>query len=268
MQVRAPAVAGTFYPEEARHLRAAVHACLSGPHRPGRPPKAIIAPHAGYEYSGPIAGSAYALVAAGRDTVSRVVLIGPSHRVAFRGLAIPSATHFRTPLGEVPIDHEATARLLARSRAQVLDAAHRQEHSLEVHLPFLQEVLGDFVLVPMVAGAASPADVGEALEEVWGGPETLVVVSSDLSHFHDYATARRLDAATSAAIAALQLEAIDDEDACGSVPVRGLLWVARRRGMQARVLDVRSSGDTAGPPDRVVGYGAYAFDEPGRAPAG
>jgi hypothetical protein len=260
MRVRPPAVAGQFYPREARVLDAAVRECLPLPATAGPVPKAIIVPHAGYEYSGPVAGSAYALLHPGRAALTRVVLAGPSHRVAFRGVAVPSHVSFSTPLGNVPIDREAVDRLLALPQVSVMDEAHAGEHSLEVHLPFLQVTLAAFTLVPIVTGDASAADVGEVLDALWGGPETLVVVSSDLSHYHDSETARRLDARTSAAIESLRGEDITETDACGAVPVRGLLQVARRRGLRARVLDVRNSGDTAGPPDHVVGYGAYAFD--------
>jgi AmmeMemoRadiSam system protein B len=263
MHARPPAVAGSFYPRDARALRAAVDDCLAPPlAAPGQLPKAIIAPHAGYQYSGPVAGRAYALVPRGRGTVTRVVLAGPSHRVPFRGLAVPSHTHFSTPLGDVPIDADALTRILSLPQVRVLDEAHAREHSLEVHLPFLQSALGPFTLVPLVTGEATAADVGEVFETLWGGPETLIVVSSDLSHYHDYATALRLDERTSAAIAALRDDMIRDEDACGAVPIRGLLRVARRRGLHASVLSLRNSGDTAGPRDQVVGYGAYAFATP------
>jgi hypothetical protein len=260
MRVRPPAVAGQFYPREARALDAAVRECVPVPASAGRVPKAIIVPHAGYEYSGPVAGSAYALLHPGRAALTRVVLAGPSHRVAFHGVAVPSQASFSTPLGNVPIDREAVDRLLVLPQVSVMDEAHAGEHSLEVHLPFLQVTLAAFTLVPIVTGDASAADVGEVLDALWGGPETLVVVSSDLSHYHDFETARRLDARTSAAIESLRGEDITETDACGAVPVRGLLQVARCRGLRARVLDVRNSGDTAGPRDLVVGYGAYAFD--------
>jgi MEMO1 family protein len=260
MRVRPPAVAGQFYPRQARALDAAVRECLPLPATAGSVPKAIIVPHAGYEYSGPVAGTAYALLHPGRGILTRVVLAGPSHRVAFHGLAVPSHASFSTPLGTVPIDREAVDRLLLLPQVSVMDEAHAGEHSLEVHLPFLQVTLAAFTLVPIVTGDASAADVSEVLDALWGGPATLVVVSSDLSHYHDSETARRLDARTSAAIESLRGEDITETDACGAVPVRGLLRVARRRGLRARVLDVRNSGDTAGPPDHVVGYGAYAFD--------
>jgi AmmeMemoRadiSam system protein B len=258
MRVRPPAVAGQFYPREARALDAAVRQCL--PLTAGRIPKAIIVPHAGYEYSGPVAGSAYALLHSGRGILMRVVLVGPSHNVAFRGVAVPSHDSFSTPLGTVPIDREAVDRLLVLPQVSVMDEAHAAEHSLEVHLPFLQVTLSVFTLVPLVAGDATVAEVGEVFDALWGGPETLVVVSSDLSHYHDFEAARRMDARTSAAIESLRGEDIAEGDACGAVPVRGLLRVARRRGLRARVLDVRNSGDTGGPRDHVVGYGAFAFE--------
>ena len=261
MRVRPPAVAGQFYPREARALDAAVRECLPLPATAGRLPKAIIVPHAGYEYSGPVAGSAYTLLRPGREALTRVLLAGPSHRVAFRGVAIPSHASFSTPLGNVPIAREAVDRLLVLPQVSMMDEAHAGEHGLEVQLPFLQVSLAAFTLVPIVTGDASAAEVGEVLDAWWGGPETLVVVSSDLSHYHDSETARRLDARTSAAIESLRGEDITETDACGAVPIRGLLQVARRRGLRARVLDLRNSGDTGGPRDHVVGYGAFAFDD-------
>jgi AmmeMemoRadiSam system protein B len=259
MSVRPPAVAGLFYPRDARELRAVLTGCLEGHPVPAGAPKAIIAPHAGYEYSGPVAGSAYALVRAGRGTITRVALLGPSHRVGFSGLALPADSWFSTPLGAIPIDSEAVTRIRALGQVTLLDRAHAREHSLEVQLPFLQIVLGPFTLVPLVVGEASPAEVGEVLERLWGGAETLIVISSDLSHYHDYATARRMDRATAAAIEALRDEDIGEDDACGRAPVRGVLWLARRLGLQARTVDLRNSGDTAGPRDQVVGYGAFAI---------
>ena len=258
---RSPAVAGTFYPSDPDELCAAVDAYLrdavAGPSDP--PLKALIAPHAGYVYSGPVAGSAYAQLSELRDRIERVVLIGPSHRVAISGLATLNAEAFRTPLGDVPVDLAAVEKLLRFPQVHPLDEAHALEHSLEVHLPFLQRVLGEFSLVPLVAGEATTAEVAEVLEAVWGGPETLIVVSSDLSHYYDYQSARDLDAATTEAIETLDPESLGRESACGRVPIRGLLVVAKRHGLQARTLDVRNSGDTAGPNDQVVGYGAYAF---------
>ncbi len=258
--VRFPAVAGLFYPQAARALKAAVAQCLAAAHTPGPVPKAIIAPHAGYIYSGPIAASVYARVAGARNTIRRVVLLGPAHRVGFRGLALCSAQYFETPLGRVVVDAEAIAAIRTLPQVSVSDAAHEREHSLEVHLPFLQEVLDNFSLVPLVVGDARPAEVGEVLERLWGGPETLIVVSSDLSHYHDYATAQLLDRATSHAIEALDGESISYHHACGRNPVAGLLYVARRKGLQAHTIDLRNSGDTAGERDSVVGYGAYVFE--------
>jgi AmmeMemoRadiSam system protein B len=221
-------------------------------------PKALIAPHAGYVYSGPVAASAYARLAARRGAISRVVLLGPSHRVYLRGLAAPDVDAFATPLGEVPIDRAWLARALELPQVQVLYRAHELEHSLEVHLPFVQVALGAFSLVPLVTGDASPREVAEVLDALWGGDETLVVVSSDLSHYHGYEQARRQDAETAHAIEALRPDAIGEDDACGRVPIRGLLVAAEKRGLGVRRLDLRSSGDTAGPRDRVVGYGAFA----------
>jgi AmmeMemoRadiSam system protein B len=261
--VRSPAVAGSFYPADADALRSLVdrylQQALQNAAPQGPAPKALIAPHAGFVYSGPVAASAYALLAPRRAAIERVVLFGPSHRVPLRGLAAPSCDAYRTPLGEVPLDRPALEGALALPQVRVLDAAHAFEHSLEVHLPFLQRALDAFRLVPLVVGDAAPEEVAEVLDLLWGGDETLVVVSSDLSHYYDYETARRLDAATSRAIEALRPEALDEESACGRVPARGLLVAARRRGLRARTLDLRSSGDTAGSRDRVVGYGAYAF---------
>jgi hypothetical protein len=258
--VRHPAVAGMFYPDDRQELHSAVVGYLRAAQAVQPVPKALIAPHAGYIYSGPVAASAYACLKPARGTIRRVVLLGPSHRVPVSGLAVPSATAFATPLGDIPIDQAAVAEIQSLPQVKVLDRAHAQEHSLEVHLPFLQEVLGEFSLVPLVVGEASPEEVGEVLERLWGGPETLIVVSSDLSHYHDYATARRMDAATSKAIEALRYEDLGYDDACGRIPVSGLLHVARRRGLHARTVDLRNSGDTAGPRDQVVGYGAYLFN--------
>ena len=257
--MRPAAVAGFFYPDNTRQLRAAVLDYVAQAKPEGPVPKALIAPHAGYLYSGPVAGAAYAVLAPRRDAIGRVVLIGPSHRVGFAGLALPEASAFATPLGDVALDMAAIDRVRALPQVIMSTHAHRQEHSLEVHLPFLQETLGPFELVPLLTGDATSSEVGAVIEELWGGSETLIVVSSDLSHYHDYATASRMDAATSAAIEALRDEDIADDDACGAVAIRGLLWAARRRGLHARTLDRRNSGDTAGPKDRVVGYGAYAF---------
>lgn len=264
--IRPPAVAGAFYPADPATLTRDIQGYLDdvetvAPAAHGSAPKAIIVPHAGYVYSGPIAAAAYAKLAPFKDKISRVVLLGPCHRVAVSGIALSSADSFATPLGDVPIDHGADADLLALSQVQVFDATHEPEHSLEVQLPFLQSVLGDFKLLPMVVGDASPREVADVLQTVWGGEETLIVISSDLSHYLDYDTARTLDQQTCLAIEALDAQAIGDAQACGRMPVKGALEIAKRLGMSVETLDLRNSGDTAGPRNQVVGYGAWAFWE-------
>ena len=223
------------------------------------PPKAIIAPHAGYIYSGPVAASAYASLRQASSVISRVVLLGPAHRVPVHGLALPASDAFATPLGKIEIDREAVEKIRGLPQVRVFDDAHTLEHSLEVHLPFLQSVLADFQLVPLVVGDASAEEVAEVLERLWGGPETLIVISSDLSHYHDYQTARQMDSATSLAIEHLAYDEIHFDQACGRTPVSGLLLQARKRGLKGKTIDLRNSGDTAGPRNQVVGYGAYVF---------
>jgi hypothetical protein len=266
--VRRPAVAGTFYPNDPRDLDLAVGNYLRGGERsddqaeaavPKAVPKAVIVPHAGYIYSGPVAASVYARLAPARAAIRRVVLMGPAHRVPLSGLAVSGADAFQTPLGEVAVDRAGVEAILSLDQVAILDAAHEGEHSLEVQLPFLQRVLERFAIVPIVVGRAPPEQVAEVLERLWGADETLIVISSDLSHYHDYDTARRMDAATSRAIEALRPAEIGPHDACGSAAIGGLLRVAETRGLGARTIDLRNSGDTAGPRDRVVGYGAYAF---------
>jgi hypothetical protein len=260
-QPRPPAVAGMFYPGDPTTLARDVDDALARA-RPvaGPAPKALIAPHAGYVYSGPIAASAYAALGPVRDAIRRVVLLGPCHRVAVRGLALPSADAFDTPLGRVAVDRAAVAALAGLPQVVVSGAAHAQEHSLEVQLPFLQRVLHEFSIVPLAVGAATTDEVAEVLERLWGAAETLIVVSSDLSHYHRYDDAVRIDRATAGAIASLDA-ALDHEQACGATPIAGLLAVARRRGLAAELLDLRNSGDTAGDRRRVVGYAAFAFRE-------
>lgn len=256
--IRKPAVAGLFYPATATELHSQVDSLLhktASSEQP--PPKALIVPHAGYVYSGPVAASAYAQLRGARDQIRRVVLLGPSHRVAFRGIAASSATVFRTPLGDIPI--ESATQLADLPQVMTLDAAHAEEHSLEVQLPFLQTVLSEFSLVPLVVGDACYADIAQVLDRLWGGPETLIVISSDLSHYHDHAAAQALDQATARAIEQLQPQALGRDSACGRTPICGLLQLARRYGLSAYTVDLRNSGDTAGPRDQVVGYGAFVF---------
>jgi AmmeMemoRadiSam system protein B len=259
-RVRTPAVAGLFYPDDPIELHNQVQQFLQQVKlSPEPPPKALIAPHAGYIYSGPIAASVYARLHAVRTLITRVVLLGPSHRLGFRGIATSQMAAFQTPLGSIPIDQETVQSIQILPDVGFLEQAHVQEHSLEVHLPFLQEVLADFKLVPLVVGDARPPQVGAVLEALWGDPETLIVISSDLSHYQDYAAAQRLDHQTSHAIETLQFDAIGYEQACGRNPVNGLLWVAQRKHLHGKTIDLRNSGDTAGSRDRVVGYGAYVF---------
>jgi len=260
---RPAAVAGTFYPASAPELGRQVDELLAAAAAPAKalPPKALIAPHAGYAYSGPIAASAYAQIRSLRDRIRRVVLLGPVHRVPVRGLALPGAQRFATPLGDVEVDGAAIASL--RDLPQVVEStlAHAAEHSLEVHLPFLQRLLDGFSLVPLAVGEASAEEVAEVLERLWGGDETLIVVSSDLSHYLPYDMARHIDGDTIDHLLSLET-ALDHERACGATPINGLLLAARRRGLTAELLDLRNSGDTAGDRRRVVGYAAVAFLPP------
>jgi len=258
--IRAAGVAGTFYPADAEELRRGVLSYLTAAGgEDAEVPKAIVAPHAGYIYSGPIAGSAYASLAPRAGEVLRVVLLGPSHRVPFTGLAYSAAATFLTPLGALAVDREALAGIRDLPQVQCYEAPFEDEHSLEVQLPFLQLSLEDFRIVPLLVGEADAAAVAQVMARLWGGRETLIVVSSDLSHYLDYAGARAMDAETSRAIEALRPEAIGHTQACGWAPLSGLLREAKRRGFKARTLDLRNSGDTAGPRDQVVGYGAYVF---------
>jgi len=259
--VRPPAVAKLFYPGDPRALADEVAAYLDQTEEallaPGFP-KAVIVPHAGYIYSGPVAASAYDLLRPARGIVRRVVVLGPCHRVPVRGLALPAARAFETPLGRVRLDEEAIASI--RDLPQVVESAatHAQEHALEVQLPFLQQVLGEFSLVPLVVGAVTPEKVAEVIERLWGGAETLIVISSDLSHYHSYEEARRIDGATVRAILGFDAE-ISHEQACGATPVAGALIAAKRKGLAPKLLDCRNSGDTAGGRDQVVGYASFAL---------
>ena len=257
---RQPAVAGSFYPANPIQLHQMLDNYLNDAEAGEKVPKAIIAPHAGYIYSGPIAATAYARLKKAHNLITRVVIIGPSHRVAFKGLAVSKAEAFITPLGSITVDQEAVKTIAKLPFVDYLEEAHTYEHSLEVHLPFLQEMLDDFKIVPIVAGDASPEQVSQVINALWGGDETLIVVSSDLSHYHDYAAAKKLDKTTSTAIEHLQYEQLADDSACGKVPVSGLLKLAREKLLTIKTIDLRNSGDTAGDKSRVVGYGAYVID--------
>ncbi len=257
---RQPAVAGTFYPSDPEQLHQMLSHFLADYEPVTHVPKAIIAPHAGYIYSGSIAASVYSRLKAARDRITRVVIIGPSHRVGFKGLALSHALSFITPLGSVLLDQEALNTVSHLPFVDYLEEAHLYEHSLEVQLPFLQDMLSDFKIIPIVAGDASPEEVSQVLEALWGGDETLIVISSDLSHYHDYTTARQQDKATSDIIEHLQYEQFEPGSACGKVPVSGLLKYARENSLSIKTIDLRNSGDTAGDKSRVVGYGAYVIE--------
>ena len=258
--IRTPGVAGLFYPADPKEVGTQVRRFISESSA-GQipPPKALIAPHAGYIYSGPIAGSAYAQLHQVADRISRVVILAPAHRIAFKGLALSSADFFGTPLGNIEVDREAIQSISDLPQVHLFDRAFDNEHSIEVHLPFLQETLPSFRILPILVSDASPEQIDEVLEHLWGGDETLILVSSDLSHYLDYESARKMDAEASRAIEALRPEDISYQHACGKTPVSGLLLAARRHRLTATTLDQRNSGDTAGPRNQVVGYGAYAF---------
>lgn len=255
--VREAAVADMFYPADPAELDSQLNAFLEKAGDNHEPALALIVPHAGYIYSGPIAASAYTHLSSLRGKIRRVVLLGPSHRVGFRGIAVSGADYFMTPLGKIPLDHKDFKVLLDMPQVHLLDQAHADEHSLEVQLPFLQKVLGDFSLIPLVVGDANEHEVADVIETLWKDEQTLVVVSTDLSHYHDYHTAQQLDRNTCSAIESLEPDAIGYDQACGRNPLNGLLTVAKRRNLNVHTLDLRNSGDTAGSRDRVVGYGAW-----------
>jgi len=263
--VRKEAVAGTFYPADSLALQTEVNSLFADvpiPKTTSAPkttsfPKAIIAPHAGYIYSGPGAAIVYKRLEPAADIIKRVILLGPSHRISFRGLAYCKADYYQTPLGRIAIDHTAIETIRALPQAVALDAPHKDEHCLEVQLPFLQSVLNDFSIVPLVVGDASPTEVAEIIQLLWGDEETLIVISSDLSHFLEYNQANTTDKATCCAIEEFRFNDISYEGACGRIPIQGLLKVAKEKQMEITRLDYRNSGDTAGTKDRVVGYGAW-----------
>ncbi len=257
--IRSPAVAGTFYPASPPALRRCVTDSLERVTVTSqiRSPKALIVPHAGFQYSGDVAASGYAQLRAVRHIVTRVILVGPCHRVPLNGLAVPAADGFATPLGTVPVDRDGVSELQTLPQVLTSDQPHLREHSLEVQLPFLQVLLDQFTVVPIAAGKANAAEVAEVLSRVWGGPETLIVISSDLSHFHDYQTARALDRKTAELIETLQYDRLTGQHACGYVGIRGLLLRATELVLRVEAIDLRNSGDTAGSPSEVIGYGAF-----------
>lgn len=258
--VRPPAVAGLFYPSDPRQLGHDVRQFLDEALPHALHPKALIVPHAGYVYSGAIAATAYATLRTISARIRRVVLLGPTHRVAVRGLALPGADAFDTPLGRVMLDTAAARSIASLPQVTLSAQAHAQEHSLEVQLPFLQSVLPDFTLLPLAVGMATPEEVAEVLELLWGGDETLIVISSDLSHYLPYSVSQRVDRNTVQAILGL-LQPIGHDHACGGTPISGLIVAAKNHDLKPHLLDLRNSGDTAGPRDQVVGYAAIAFTE-------
>jgi AmmeMemoRadiSam system protein B len=260
VKIRPPAVAGQFYPGDRQMLRTSVSRLLAeAPASAMLAPKALIAPHAGYIYSGHVAAAAFAALRDNTQAITRVVVIGPAHYVPARGIAVPTADAFETPLGRVPVDREALSAITDLPFVVTADAPHAPEHALEVELPFLQALLGSFAVVPLLIGDAASQQAAAVLRRLWGGPETLIVVSSDLSHYHDYDTARRLDTATADAIERGDWESVGPDQACGFLAVAGLLVEAKTRGLAAQRLALCNSGDTAGSRDRVVGYGAWMF---------
>lgn len=256
--IRPPAVAGMFYPAEPGTLARDIRVMLADAKPNDYHPKAVIVPHAGYIYSGPVAASAYVALRNVATRVSRVVLLGPTHRVAVRGLALPGVEAFATPLGAIPLDMEAEQSIMHLPQISVSPQAHALEHSLEVQLPFLQIVLPSFKLLPLAVGMAAPDEVAEVLEALWGGDETLIVISSDLSHFLPYDIAKSVDNETAQEILGMN-SSISHEQACGGTPVNGMLRAARRHQLTPHLLDLRNSGDTAGKRDSVVGYASFAF---------
>jgi len=260
-QIRTAALAGSFYPADADQLRHTLADLLNEVETPSGSPKALIAPHAGYIYSGSTAAKAYANLNSIKNNIKRVVILGPAHRVYVKGMALPNASAFATPLGNIDIDSEGLKKIKHLPQVQFSDEAHAQEHSIEVHLPFLQTCLNKFSLLPIVVGDASPEQVAQVLELLWGNEETLIVISTDLSHFHDYAKSQQIDSATCARIEKMDFARLSPQQACGCRPMSGLLYVARQRQMQIKRLGLCNSGDTAGSKDRVVGYGSWSLYE-------
>jgi AmmeMemoRadiSam system protein B len=263
-RIRRPAAAGLFYPAQPAELEREVERLLeegAPAARASRPPKALVAPHAGYPYSGPAAGVAFGALRPFAAQIDKVILLGPSHHEPLEGLALPTATAFGTPLGIVPVDLDLARRVLEMEAVRVNDRTHSKEHALEVELPFLQQLLGDFEMLPLTVGEAAPEVVAEVLEAVWGGDETLIVISSDLSHYLSYDEAREIDRQTADAVLALD-PSLTPRQACGARALNGLLEAGRRKGLVPELLRLENSGDTAGDRDRVVGYSAFAFHAP------
>lgn len=262
--IRPPAIAGTFYPSNPEELRATVEYFLGKADKifgsAHNVPKAIIVPHAGYIYSGLTAAAAYNRLHLGRETIKRVIILGPCHRIGINGIALPSTETFQTPLGNIPLDKDAIARIKDLEYVKIFNETHEEDHSIEVHLPFLQKVLAEFKLLPLIVGDTETKKVAKVLEILWGGPETLIIISSDLSHYLNYNEAKILDSQTSNAIEQMDLHALSHDQACGRHSIKGLLMLAKSKGLSVTKADIRNSGDTAGNKDRVVGYGSWYFD--------
>ena len=257
-KIKNPAVSGAFYPAEPGVLSKMVDEFYESVEWQGQPPKAIIAPHAGYIYSGIVAACAYKCLA-DMPYIKNIVLIGPSHFLPFSGIAYSDCDIFMTPLGEISVNEKLFTQTTSIPATQLINAAFTREHCLEVQLPFLQKILNDFTIMPLLVGAADKQTVATVLENLWGDDQTLIVISSDLSHYHDYQTAQQMDNATCQSIENLDADDIRDDAACGRVAIRGLLHLAKQKQMRVQKLIQINSGDTAGDKNRVVGYGAYHF---------
>ena len=257
--IRPAAAAGTFYPDQPAQLDTLLDSLLLNAEPDHKIPTAIIAPHAGYQYSGAVAATVYASLRNAANTIKRVLLLGPAHRIFVEGMALPKHTHFATPLGNISLDTQCLRELEQMPFVHYLNDAHADEHSLETQLPFLQKVLHDFTLIPIVVGKAKPETIAEVIEHCMQSDSTLIVVSSDLSHFHDYQTAVKIDRETTRLIESYEYEKIGPRQACGCMPLNGLLRYAKSHRLLLSTQDLRNSGDTADNKSRVVGYGAYAL---------
>lgn len=261
--IKRPAVAGKFYPGDAKALRQMLAELFAAAAKRVAPintcPKAIIAPHAGYIYSGATAAAGYQVLTAFADRIKHVTLLGPAHYIPVLGLACSSSDFFETPLGKLVVRPSLRSQILNLPQVKTNDSAFEKEHSLEVHLPFLQTVLNNFTILPLLVGRAEPAEIAEVIEACWGDEHSLIVISSDLSHYLSYEQAQMIDQQTSAAIVSLQVDNIDRHQACGRSPIKGLLTAAQHHNLYVKVIEQCNSGDTAGDKSRVVGYASYHF---------
>ncbi len=259
MNVRQPAVAGMFYPQDRLILEQTIKQFIAQAEQYNPPPKALIVPHAGYIYSGYTAAQAYASLQSKSATIKKIVLLGPAHTMYFKGIAYDPATYVATPLGDIEQDTGLLAKISSLPYVYSLPQAHQKEHCLEVQWPFCQVLFNQFTLLSLVVGETEPEQVAELLELVWGGDETLIIISSDLSHYLAYNEAQKEDTQTCLAISTLNFESLIHHNACGFYPLRGFLHYARQHQLCGRLVDLRNSGDTAGSKERVVGYSSYHF---------